>query len=152
EKHIKQASKDSPDKYGDEFFRQLRALGLIKRDNQGETAEFAHLTFQEFFAARYIAKRIEACSQKYDSSFDELIKFITTRKHDTFYEVMWWFVAGLLANSHSIQESKKRLELLQIFFDFLLQEPRDKIEVFELPLLASCLAEANMPSIVQANG
>lgn len=126
----------------DLFHKKLRKMGLVKID---EYMEFIHLTFQEFFAARYLVKKIRLfCERKLQSNAeDDLLKFIAINKWDHFYEVMWWFVAGLLSND---------LENLQTFFDLLLQEPRLELgyqEAQELVVLGKCLDEAGMPEIMQ---
>ena len=45
----------------DQLWQILEAIGFIKRYNEAQQAEFAHLTFQEFFAAQYLARSITAC-------------------------------------------------------------------------------------------
>ena len=156
------------------FYKNLRALGLVKRYNNGRQAEFAHLTFQEFFAARYVAKSVIAFSEGEERGgylpSTGLLGFIKEHKWHGFYEVMWWFVGGLLRNGKEavlenytytdgdrnnseelvkLPHSHLCLQALHVFFDLLLQEPRAELEIFELLVLAKCLVEAGMPNVMQ---
>jgi len=146
EDEIKAAYKSlsSEPKESKEFFDVIRKLGIVKLSNQNNKAEFIHLTFQEYFAASYIAKAIEAFHKKELHALNPsaLMVFIETAKQERFYEVMWRFVFGLLAQ-------KKSLALWQFGFDMLLQPPRVDFPLLELPLLVSIWAEADRPAIVQ---
>ena len=156
------------------FYKRLQDLGLINLYQEGPEivqAEFAHLTFQEFFAARYIKKQLKVFVEsefKEKENFLPLINYIQQKKHDSFNEVMWWFVAGLLAKSQikelTLDWNKKDnldeltwtapkhtrdLQALQLFFDLLLSEPRPQVEFNEICLLVRCLDEAKLANIMQ---
>ena len=129
-----------------QFIRTIKALGMLRYDDeQEEKAEFVHLTFQEFFAANYVAEAIEEFYHKrlHSLSPEALANFITETKNQRFYEVMWCFVAGLLSRKD------EPLKLLQFFFDLFLQTSSSQYKLLELPLLIDCLAEAGMPNIIQ---
>ena len=156
------------------FFQNLQGLGLVNLYQEGQEIvqiEFAHLTFQEFFAARYIKKLLKLIVEsefKERENFLPLINYIQQQKHESFNEVMWWFVAGLLAKKQTIALSidwnkkdnldeltrtvpkhTRELQALQLFFDLLLSEPRPQVEYNEICLLARCLDEAKLPNIMQ---
>ncbi|CAO3563716.1 unnamed protein product [Mortierella alpina] len=113
---------------------------------------FLHLTFQEYFAATWVAQHLQQSSstgmQGYfastSSTYDrqqplpmgmmtvELAKaFVQEHKYNPRYEVMWWMVAGLLDG-----------EALMDFFDLLQGAPRDLIGGRHQQILASFLNEA----------
>ncbi|BBE08794.1 Uncharacterized protein MCB1EB_0633 [Mycoavidus cysteinexigens] len=105
---------------------------------------FLHLTFQEFFAAKFLAGHLQACTkverapihivQKALSvmpSRAELEAFIATHKYNPRYEIVWWMVAGLLKDT-----------ALENFFNVLGQSPRDLIGMHHQQVIMGCLNEA----------
>lgn len=108
---------------------------------------FLHLTFQEFFAAQFLAKHFQANATPRQTSAltqtvlgligpvpnqEELEAFIKAHKYNPRYEIVWWMVAGLL-------EKGGRLER---FFQILDQKPRDLIGMRHQRVLLGCLSEA----------
>ncbi len=103
---------------------------------------FLHLTFQEFFAAKWLARHIAAYLGP-ESGFipdstltlsKELTKdFVQQHKYDPRYEIVWPMVAGLL---------KDKSSTLEAFFDLLEQEPQDLLGIAQQRLLMGCLQEA----------
>jgi V8-like Glu-specific endopeptidase len=85
---------------------------------------FLHLTFQEFFAARYLVRLLQ-------TSPDEAAKLITEIKFDPRHKVVIWFIAGIL---------KEELESLDLFFD-LLDTPQDYVGLYSAMLKVRCLEE-----------
>ncbi len=105
---------------------------------------FMHLTFQEFFAAKFFARhlqihvstiqpshRIQATDISIKPNTEELASFIAMHKYNPRYEIFWWMVAGLLNG-----------EALERFFKLLRQEPRDLIGLRHQHLMMGCLNEA----------
>src|SRR3990167_3812286 len=92
-------------------FEGLLKNGLLCHDTANQYAEyyFIHLTFQEYFAAGFIARKLK----EKDS---EIAQMILDERYNPRLEVMWWFVAGHLSND---------LNTLNCFFDILMTEPRD---------------------------
>ena len=134
----------------------LNSSGIEKFDKNKSYA-FLHLTFQEFFTAQYLTKSL-LCS--YDEDIEPLyfdrklaFSFIDIHKDHRRYDIVWWFMAGLLKDSKPI---------LQKFFDTLLcmmEINNDKVSV-KYPVLVEfsylglrCLEEAhtggNLPMIDQ---
>ena len=110
--------------------KPLLAVGLIRMVQQETdsvtTIEFIHLTFQEFLAGFYLAQLIIHQSAQVES-------LIAQYKYDPHLEITWWFVAGLLV---------PQPEKLQLFFSYLLREPRDLTGLYEHRLLMRCLDES----------
>ncbi|KAF9975373.1 hypothetical protein BGZ75_000557, partial [Mortierella antarctica] len=113
---------------------------------------FLHLTFQEYFAATWIAQHLQqpipTGMQEYFAAtksahhprqplpagmmtVEQAKAFVQEHKYNPRYEIMWWMVAGLLEG-----------EALKDFFDLLQGTPRDLIGGRHQQILASCLNEA----------
>ncbi|KAI8598280.1 NACHT domain-containing protein, partial [Dissophora ornata] len=95
---------------------------------------FLHLTFQEHFAATWIARHLQV-KQPHPSAgmmtVEQAKAFVQEHKYNPQYEIVWWMVAGLLDG-----------EALEEFFDLLQGPPRDLIGGRHQQILASCLNEA----------
>ncbi|KAF9933248.1 hypothetical protein FBU30_006016 [Linnemannia zychae] len=108
---------------------------------------FLHLTFQEFFAAKFLARHLQAYSHTHTKIHiygvqkslgvapkpDEVEAFIATHKYNPRYEIVWWMIAGLLKG-----------EALERFFDVLEQAPRDLIGVRHQQVLMGCVNGAKV--------
>ncbi len=98
---------------------------------------FVHLTFQEFFAAQFLATHLQAYSTavRRDADFmlnqEELHAFIAAHKYHPRYEIVWWMVAGLLKG-----------QALTDFFALLEALPRDLIGLRHQQVMMGCLNEA----------
>ncbi len=100
------------------------------------TWHFLHLTFQEFFAAKYVAQHLQAYSTAAPAGhlmMDQvrLYRFIAENKYNPRYEIVWWMVAGLLKDGP-----------LEHFFTLLEQAPRDLIGGRHQQMMTGCLNEA----------
>ncbi len=108
---------------------------------------FLHLTFQEFFAAKFLVRylqaelsvtRISAPSTVLQTDLGlmlsqaQLETFIAQHKYNPRYEIVWWMVAGLLKGIP-----------LEHFFTFLGQTPRDLIGGHHQQVMMGCLSEAH---------
>ncbi len=107
---------------------------------------FLHLTFQEFFAAKFLVKHLQAYEKVESASVlshfvpkgldampsrNVLEAFIATHKYNPRYEIVWWMVAGLLKDV-----------ALENFFASLEQSPRDLIGGRHYQVIMGCLNEA----------
>ncbi len=105
---------------------------------------FLHLTFQEFFAAKFLAAHLQMYTpvEKVSAHIvqkdlgvmpkrKELEAFIATHKYNPRYEIVWWMVAGLLKGA-----------ALENFFQILRQSPRDLIGMRHQQVILGCLNEA----------
>ncbi|KAG0375051.1 hypothetical protein BGX24_009600 [Mortierella sp. AD032] len=110
-------------------------LDTSKKPSQ-QTWSFLHLTFQEYFAATWIASKLTAAGD-YGHNLsagsmktEPTVRFVQEHKYNPRFEIVWWMVAGLLEG-----------EALEKFFDLLQGGPRDLIGGRHQQLLASCLDE-----------
>jgi hypothetical protein len=111
----------------------LQTVGHAKGDVIDTPHYFIHLTFQEFFAARY---QVRGLHQPTDSAEHQAaIQFIREHKYTPRYQIVFWFMAGLLSAG---QETRP----LIIFWNTLLSEPMDCVGIAHLRLLLRCLDEA----------
>ncbi|KAF9271993.1 hypothetical protein BGZ68_002830, partial [Mortierella alpina] len=126
-------------------------LDASKSDSQ-RAWYFLHLTFQEYFAATWVAQHLQQlistgmqgyfASTKLTDDRQQLLPmgmmtleharaFLQEHKYNPRYEIMWWMVAGLLEG-----------KALEGFFNLFQGAPRDLIGGRHQQLLASCLNEA----------
>ncbi len=98
---------------------------------------FLHLTFQEFFAAKFLVRHLQIYSKAVKSNLDvmhsqgQLEKFIDENKYNPRYVIVWWMVAGLLKDAS-----------LAYFFNLLERSPRDLIGMRHQHVMLGCLNEA----------
>ncbi|KAK4107003.1 hypothetical protein N656DRAFT_849775 [Canariomyces notabilis] len=102
---------------------------------------FLHLTFQEYFAARYFIRHWEAeqqlnCLQLSDGDCNSIkpvkpATFLQKHKYDPRYDIFWRFVAGLL------DADGKALGIFQT----IEEEPRDLLGPTHQRLVMHCLSE-----------
>ncbi len=117
-----------------------------KRSEAERHYHFLHLTFQEFFAAKFLVKQLKAYAKVERASvlspvvqkglgaipsWGELEAFIATHKYNPRYEIVWWMVSGLLKNT-----------ALENFFNILDQVPQDLIGGRHQQVMMGCLNEA----------
>ncbi|MCX8565530.1 MAG: HEAT repeat [Glomeribacter sp. 1016415] len=116
----------------------------IRRPEAERHYHFLHLTFQEFFAAKFLAGHLQAYTKAERAPIyvvqkdlgvmpqrNELEAFIATYKYNPRYEIVWWMVAGLLKGA-----------VLENFFHVLEQSPRDLIGMRHQQVMSGCLNEA----------
>ena len=108
--------------------RNLQKLSLLRSyySERQKKYRFVHYTFQEFFAARFLALHLARDS----TSFETILK---KHKYNRRYEVVWMFLAGLLM----------KVEELDLFFNLLDEEPRDLVGVQHIHIFMYCLSECH---------
>ncbi len=136
----------------------ILAIGLLKEiaATEGSPASyyFLHLTFQEFYAAWHIVEAFSDGTQPWGLAeyrpvgqaqppYPTVVEFIQRYKFDEQYEVVWWFVVGLLANKGE-QHAKR-------FFDLLEQAPYDVLGLrqasLSIRLLEEYVTDAGQPGL-----
>ncbi|MBA8667620.1 HEAT repeat domain-containing protein [Holosporaceae bacterium 'Namur'] len=113
--------------------KKVLKTGIIK--NIGEDVHFIHLTFQEYFAARYIAKSIEEVGS---DRYKEAVELIREHKYTPYYEVMWWYVAGVLYDR--CKTNHDFIPLIR-FWHLAEAEPRELVGICHIKLQIRCLDE-----------
>ena len=114
----------------DELLKKLNNSGLLRLTSDKQFYYFAHLTFQEFFAARYAAKVIQNASSQGNTDYEAFQTFFKHNKSNPKLQIVWWFIAGLLKD-----DSKS----LNRYFSLLLQQPRNNYLFNDFPLFINCL-------------
>ena len=109
--------------------RNIQRLSLLRSypSERHRKYRFVHLTFQEFFAARYLTRQVA----RERASFRTLLM---QHKYNRRYEKVWMFFAGLLL----------KVEELEFFFGLLDDEPRDLVGVQHIWLFMHCLSECQI--------
>ncbi|QLI63706.1 uncharacterized protein G6M90_00g028960 [Metarhizium brunneum] len=125
---------------------------LRSSDSSVATADqrhhFIHLTFQEYFAARYFVKqwkskrnlvtirfKNEASSNTVDVSVED---FVRDEKYNARCDIFWRFVAGLLGGND---------DQICDFFCMVQNEPRDLLGPVHQRLVIHCLSEMSLPKV-----
>ncbi|KAK0754456.1 hypothetical protein B0T18DRAFT_37303 [Schizothecium vesticola] len=106
---------------------------------------FLHLTFQEYFAARYFVRQQKAqqplrCLRLSDGDCSniETAAFLQDHKYGPHYDIFWRFVAGLLdADDMVLDVDNMALD----FFKAIEEEPRDLLGPTHQRLIMHCLSE-----------
>ena len=103
---------------------QIQKTGVqveLKKDHY-----FIHLSFQEYFTARYL---IRALNQ---SSNEEVKQFINREKYNQRYALVFNFMAGIVGETCS-------KSCIKTFWDIILGEPVDLIGIRHIQLIILCL-------------
>lgn len=124
----------------DETLARLSFLRTSNPSSKDRTYHFLHLTFQEYFAARYFVrqwmkKEPLKCQVLSNGKSKEILpaKFIGMQKYNARYDILWRFVAGLLLDQDEDQ--------LCYFFKTIADEPRDLLGPAHQRLLMHCFSE-----------
>ncbi|KAI0102582.1 hypothetical protein GGR51DRAFT_562505 [Nemania sp. FL0031] len=118
--------------------KTLPLLSFLRTSNPSSRDpiyHFLHMTFQEYFAARYFVRHWTARKPLFFSK-DEPSKgleiFVAHHIYDARYNIFWRFVSGLL--------SFEDKEIGQ-FFRLICYEPRDRLGTVHARLIMHCLSE-----------
>ncbi|KAH8697408.1 hypothetical protein BGW36DRAFT_378643 [Talaromyces proteolyticus] len=109
---------------------------------------FLHLTFQEFFAARYFVRHwlgseemscLTVMGARPQTSLITPLSFLQKEKYSPRYRIFWQFTSGLLeAGWGQITPTR---DPLNYFFECVDDEPRDLLGLLHHRLIISCLGE-----------
>lgn len=97
---------------------------------------FLHLTFQEFFAARFFANAFKNAKHN-PEAYEAVRKLFIENKFNPRFQIVWWFVAGCLPQNDTF--------ILKLFYDLLFSQPRDFLQLYEIPLFIRCAEESKVP-------
>ncbi|ATY59247.1 ankyrin repeat-containing domain [Cordyceps militaris] len=124
--------------------RQLLQISFLRttdRNRESGPCHFIHLTFQEYFAARYFVRKWTAPDAELELVGRGRAKtllvnpreYLRKHKYTPRYNVFWRFVAGLFDQEHQAS--------LVSFIDTLEQEPLDLLGPTHQRLVMYCLVE-----------
>lgn len=123
-----------------EILAAVKTLGFLDsqyHENEKHVKDnyyyFPHLTFQEYFAAKYWVRKF--CSEKREDKESSICWFYRYKYHPRF-EVVWWFVSGLMSKFHQNR--------LKDFLYLFKNSPRDVTGLKEIGLLIRCLEECSL--------
>ncbi len=111
---------------------EVKKLGLIANENY--SLFFIHLTFQEFFAAQYLANLYLNPTKK-----EKRQEIISQYKFEPRFTLVLSMMVGCLSQQN-------HTEALNSLFEDLYSEPRDLGQTYELILFAKCFEECLNPS------
>ena len=124
---------------------QILNIGILKSYDSGVTGNrfesdkhhyFVHLSFQEYFAARYVCKALK------DPTDQTVMRLIQTQKYDRHFTLMLAFASGLLTNAHDDAT-------LNRFWDLLHNQCQDLIGFRHLQLLIPCIDEGHCSDSIE---
>ncbi|KAK3347627.1 hypothetical protein B0H65DRAFT_587565 [Neurospora tetraspora] len=120
----------------------LRTSDFLMKTSH-RTYHFLHLTYQEYFAARYFVRQwkankrlqyLELNGQKNENTTPiEVIQFLRENKYTVRYDTLWRFVAGLLDAEGKAEK----------FFQAIEDEPHDLLGPTHQRLVMHCLSEVS---------
>ncbi|CAF3639385.1 unnamed protein product [Adineta steineri] len=118
--------------------KSFNKQGIGTQIETGKDHYFVHLSFQEYFTARYLIKILK------DSSTHQVaIKFIQREKYNQRYALVFTFLSGLSSEADTNT-------CLKIFWKLILAPPMDLLGIRHMQLVISCIEEiANQSTISQ---
>jgi HEAT repeat protein len=134
-KEAKVSLQDHPHILNIGILKSFSKLGLGTQVETNKDHYFVHPTFQEYFAARYLANALK------ESPTAEIIGFIKHQKYNRHYTLLFTFTSGLLSENDAISCS-------DIFWANILGEPLDLVGIKHMQLLISCMQETITESTV----
>jgi len=123
----------------EEDYPKILKIGLLKSFDKGSTGTqlefkkdhyFIHLSFQEYFAARYLIRTLN------DSKSEIAKAFINRQKYNQRYALVFQFISGLISEPNSQPE-------LSLFWNIISGEPLDMVGIRHMKLLISCMDAAS---------
>ncbi|KAJ5708376.1 hypothetical protein N7488_008177 [Penicillium malachiteum] len=151
--------KIDPDKIFDQLLGELsffRSSGGSAYADSEQSYHFIHLTYQEYFAARYFARQWELnenveCSDL-NSSVSQSVHpscFLKSYKYESRYGIFWRFVAGLLDSNPQPEINLARLGKgsdIARLFTTIDEKPLDLLSSSHQRLIMCCLSEVKSES------
>lgn len=120
-------------------FPRLSFLRTSDPSSGQPTFHFIHLTFQEYFAARYFVRQWAAGKPLLLGKAEFVVKeFLMEYKYEPRYDIFWRFVAGLLSLEG---------EEISRFFQQIESEPLDLIGPVHERLVMHCLSEVPLDKV-----
>jgi len=98
----------------------LRTCGLLLLQLEGNRYEFPHMTFQEYFAGRYLARAL--CKKSTEKEVRRTENFLYQHKYDVKYRVVLQFMAEEVRGIEGVSGYGKIMSILD-------REPRDIVGV-----------------------
>jgi len=123
----------------EEDYPKILKIGLLKSFDKGSTGNqlelekdhyFIHLSFQEYFAARYLIHALN------DSKSEEAKVFINHQKYNQRYALVFQFMSGLISEPNSKPEPSQ-------FWNIILREPLDMVGIRHIQFVISCMDAAS---------
>jgi len=161
---IRQALPYATQKENETFFERVLNLGLIQpilsnnlsqKSSLDKEYYFIHLTFQEFFAARFLVghlqeKPVNALRDEKDEKsvavpnplFRNKPEFAVSYLQQEKYNRKNWMMLGFMSGLLSKITLASHLKPLQLFWQTLQGAPRDLVGIYHLQLVIHCLNEA----------
>ncbi len=115
----------------------LRGIQEDSLDPLDQHHYFIHLSFQEFYAAKYITRILSNPIENEEKI--RVIQHIITEKYMPRYQLMLWMTVGLLYQQ-GVQQGRE-FSALEQFWQAILSEPRDILGFHHMVLVMHCLDE-----------
>ncbi|GKZ26826.1 hypothetical protein AbraIFM66951_005023 [Aspergillus brasiliensis] len=132
-----------PDLFVDETLNQLSFIRTSSPPSKGRNRNyhFLHLTFQEYFAARYFVRQWKngeqlMCLMLSSGGNEQIdpVEFLRRHKYHARYDILWRFIAGLLDDAKGDEETLR-------FFKVVNEKPLDLLGPTHQRLVVHCLSE-----------
>jgi predicted NACHT family NTPase len=98
------------------ILKSVNKQGISNRIETEKDHYFVHLSFQEYFAARYLINALKG------SQTEKAIEFIKYQKYNQRYTLVFTFAAGLVSESDAKSYSN-------VFWENILGEPQDLVGI-----------------------
>ncbi|KAK6957350.1 hypothetical protein Daesc_000134 [Daldinia eschscholtzii] len=129
----------------------LRHLSFLRTSDtslnpRDRNYHFIHLTYQEYFAARYFVRQWKSRGSLVDATTSQNVNpvdFLRRHKYAYYYDIVWRFVAGLF-DSEGGEEAVRFLQVIE-------EEPRDLFGPSHQRLVMRCLSETMTKSPFRVN-
>ena len=119
------------------ILKSFNKQGIDTQIETGKDHYFVHLSFQEYFAARYLFNALSGSSDQKTIA----IEFIQTQKYNQRYTLVFTFLSGLCSENDTNT-------CLNIFWETILTSPLDLVGIRHLQLVISCIEETFSQSII----